>query len=370
MKQITLFENGGNASIVNSERNIYQDLIIDKINDRKKIGNFLKPTIENAFQNNNEIYKSSDLLDSLNGIDIYFDDSDSVYICIDSLKKSNENIYRKINIADVKNLNNNRYINLDTFSKMAYGGSVDNDKVRKVMHEFKVGKLYSSSGDKVTDRKQAIAIALSEARRDKKERGGYSYLVKEFDLKSFYKYLQVELNIFLKKELGVELKNEDGVFTYKNEKYYIRPLIKKTIDTQVLKQAILTINNRGREVAEIIFNPNEEPRFIANSDYFGWYDEKFKDGGKVLTSIPFKYKVRGIYRVQGNDIDEDIEFVGAEKENDEFWSLYQPIYGDKNEKVNTIKFPNRKMRDLFMGKSVFLETNDGIKVKVQRISTL
>jgi hypothetical protein len=38
------------------------------------------------------------------------------------------------------------------------------DKVGKVMHEFKEGKLKSSSGEKVTNRKQAIAIGISEAR--------------------------------------------------------------------------------------------------------------------------------------------------------------------------------------------------------------
>ncbi|MEO8099442.1 MAG: DUF6496 domain-containing protein [Acidobacteriota bacterium] len=37
-------------------------------------------------------------------------------------------------------------------------------KVKKVMHEFKEGDLKSSSGQKVTKRKQAVAIALSEAR--------------------------------------------------------------------------------------------------------------------------------------------------------------------------------------------------------------
>ena len=37
-------------------------------------------------------------------------------------------------------------------------------KVEKIMHEFKDGTLKSSSGQKVTDRKQAIAIGLSEAR--------------------------------------------------------------------------------------------------------------------------------------------------------------------------------------------------------------
>lgn len=41
-------------------------------------------------------------------------------------------------------------------------------KVEKVMHEFKDGDLKSSSGDKVTSRKQAIAIALSEADVPKK----------------------------------------------------------------------------------------------------------------------------------------------------------------------------------------------------------
>ena len=44
-------------------------------------------------------------------------------------------------------------------------------KVRKVMHEFKEGSLHSGSksGPKVKSRKQAIAIALSEARKGKKK---------------------------------------------------------------------------------------------------------------------------------------------------------------------------------------------------------
>jgi hypothetical protein len=37
-------------------------------------------------------------------------------------------------------------------------------KVARVMHERKAGTLRSSSGAKVTSRKQAIAIGLSEAR--------------------------------------------------------------------------------------------------------------------------------------------------------------------------------------------------------------
>lgn len=38
-------------------------------------------------------------------------------------------------------------------------------KVEKVMHEHKEGTLKSGSGKKVTSRKQAAAIALSEARK-------------------------------------------------------------------------------------------------------------------------------------------------------------------------------------------------------------
>jgi len=38
-------------------------------------------------------------------------------------------------------------------------------KTEKVMHEYKHGALKSGSGRKVKSRKQAVAIALSEARK-------------------------------------------------------------------------------------------------------------------------------------------------------------------------------------------------------------
>lgn len=49
---------------------------------------------------------------------------------------------------------------------MATYGKKAHDKVEEEMHEFKRGKLKSGSGKKVTSRKQAIAIGLSEARRE------------------------------------------------------------------------------------------------------------------------------------------------------------------------------------------------------------
>lgn len=51
---------------------------------------------------------------------------------------------------------------------MSYSGDAKKAKIKKVLHEFKYGSLHSGSdrGPKVTNRKQAIAIALSEARRN------------------------------------------------------------------------------------------------------------------------------------------------------------------------------------------------------------
>jgi hypothetical protein len=48
---------------------------------------------------------------------------------------------------------------------MAKYGKTAQNKVEKTMHEMKQGTLRSGgSGEKVTSRKQAIAIGLSEAR--------------------------------------------------------------------------------------------------------------------------------------------------------------------------------------------------------------
>ena len=44
-------------------------------------------------------------------------------------------------------------------------GKKASSKVERAMHEKKAGTLRSGSGKKVTSRKQAIAIGLSEARK-------------------------------------------------------------------------------------------------------------------------------------------------------------------------------------------------------------
>ena len=48
---------------------------------------------------------------------------------------------------------------------MAKYGKKAQQKVKKAMHERKEGTLKSGSGKKVTSKKQAIAIGLSEARK-------------------------------------------------------------------------------------------------------------------------------------------------------------------------------------------------------------
>ena len=49
---------------------------------------------------------------------------------------------------------------------MAKYGKKASEKVEENMHELKRGTLKSGSGKKVKSRKQAIAIGLSEARRE------------------------------------------------------------------------------------------------------------------------------------------------------------------------------------------------------------
>jgi Family of unknown function (DUF6496) len=49
---------------------------------------------------------------------------------------------------------------------MARYGEKAHEKVEKTMHEFKQGELKSGSGKKVKNPKQAVAIGLSEARKE------------------------------------------------------------------------------------------------------------------------------------------------------------------------------------------------------------
>ena len=48
--------------------------------------------------------------------------------------------------------------------------STQKGKAKKVMHEYKEGKLKSGSGRKVKRRKEAVAIAMSESGQSKRRK--------------------------------------------------------------------------------------------------------------------------------------------------------------------------------------------------------
>lgn len=372
MEQLTIFSEGGEAirtDIFNSNELVNKYFKNKKIKEEESI-----------------IYQSNDVDNEIQSIvdneDFFNEDNDgNFYVSVDFLKKNKNDEYKNIDISHIKHLHSGRHIPIDIYiSVYKKGGSVDRDKISKVMGEFKRGKLYSSSGDLVTDRKQAIAIALSEANIERKENGGYIKNtttnkfkeqefnnIKDFELQHFYKYMETELKYFLKDTLGVQL-NKDGVFYFNNQMYYIRPYIKHINNGKVLKEANLSIQNRGREVGEIIFTPEDyEPRFKANSEIFGWDNETFKAGG-VAYSVPYNYNIKGIYSVEGKGIDTEIEIVGFERENDTDWSLYQPS-SDRNEQILNLLVPYKKLKDISSGKTVFAITGKGDKVKIKRLGS-
>jgi cytochrome b subunit of formate dehydrogenase len=66
-------------------------------------------------------------------------------------------------LANILHRNNIIYFKIDIMAKYSEKAG---EKVEKTMHEMKEGKLKSGSGKKVTSKKQAIAIGLSEARKE------------------------------------------------------------------------------------------------------------------------------------------------------------------------------------------------------------
>ena len=76
-------------------------------------------------------------------------------------------------------------------------------EVKTVMHEFKIGKLKSSSGDKVTNPKQAVAIALSKAGLSNKAKGGHMAKSKKlFGGKETYKEELAEAKAVASKKIS------------------------------------------------------------------------------------------------------------------------------------------------------------------------
>jgi hypothetical protein len=395
MKQLSIFSDGGETrkEVVGFNTHNSDDLVKNHFKKKQLVKKQLeKEQLEKEMLDldNSRFYKSSDvdanLISMVDSDDFFKDDSDSdeFYVYVDYLKKNKNDEYKKINISDIKHFGLNKHLPVNKYLEInkAYGGSVNQEKVAKVMHEFKKGKLHSSSGDLVTNRKQAIAIALSEAIIDKKEKGGYittptkekepqkvNTAITDFNLQHFFKYMESELKYFLKDTIGVDLRS-DGTFVFNKQIYYFRPYFRKTSDGKILKEANLSIQTKGREVGEITFDPSlGDEKFVANSRIFGWDKTEFKAGG-VAYSIPYNYTILGVYEVTGKNIKEKIEIVGFEKENDTSYSFYQPLYGERNEKIGSLIVPFTKIRNVSNGKTVFVETSKGDKVKIKRLGSV
>ena len=94
------------------------------------------------------------------------------------------------------------------------------DKVRTVMKEFKEGKLKSSSGQKVTNPKQAIAIGLSEQRAMKGYKAGgeskamvkkeISFMKEKGAPKSMIKHEKAEMKGMKKYQSGGAVTDSSG----------------------------------------------------------------------------------------------------------------------------------------------------------------
>lgn len=112
------------------------------------------------------------------------------------------------------------YSKLSDMESMGKGGQTERQqaKIGYTMREFKEGKLKTSYGEKVTDEKQALAIALSKAGVEKKEYGGAI----EVGLKGFYngkKRVPIEISkitganvYFINQETGEQKRSQKENF--------------------------------------------------------------------------------------------------------------------------------------------------------------
>ena len=83
---------------------------------------------------------------------------------------------------------------------------------------------------------------------------------------------------FLKGKNGIDL-NDDYTFNYRGEKFEIEPIINS--DENGVSNAIFSIIDiDGEETGEVAYSRNGgKQKFTANSEFFGWNNTKFEDGG-------------------------------------------------------------------------------------------
>jgi DNA polymerase III sliding clamp (beta) subunit (PCNA family) len=99
-----------------------------------------------------------------------------------------------------------------------------------------------------------------------------------FNTEPFLNYYFDEIAEFLKYQNNITL-NKDFTFKYKGELFRVEPIV---LSEKNIKEAYFSIiDSDNEEVGDIVFNPNKNKKFEANSDFFDWNNIKFYDGGNV-----------------------------------------------------------------------------------------
>lgn len=114
-----------------------------------------------------------------------------------------------------------------------------------------------------------------------------------------------------------------------------------------------------------------ETRYAKGKNRSG-YKDKFEKGGFIDWKSKPDKKVKGIYEISSPNFKGNIEIVGFEREDDVFYSLYQPLSGERigPKEIHTFKVNSNKINNLDKGNVVIALDQLGNKIKVKRVANL
>ena len=179
------------------------------------------------------------------------------------LELSNEELKNDLQIHKIiENISNlsNKKLNIDDYNQIiqrvenySKGGQTEaqKEKISEVMREFKQGELKTSYGEKVTNPKQAISIALSEANVPKKEEGG----------KIICAYGEVPLNMedyYFSEDSKVELVPLNQLLKFKQFDRYKEPKWNKNDSNLTIKSLEKSFLDEGIKEPLIIEYSTED----------------------------------------------------------------------------------------------------------------
>lgn len=231
-------------------------------------------------------------------------------------------------------------------------GFKNGGKIATVMHEFKEGKLKSSSGKLVTDRKQALAIAISEQRRaeQKLELGGRVTCAK-----CGHKWLKVNEDTHTCKVCNHDNKKRLDLI---DNKHYVN--IEKVEDMN--KTEIFFNPDIFKSSGDYIlggFNAEELNGIIVAGDEFALSFPKLESifEKRIERAIEnFKNEIRANIIKSGRNVD-DVDF--EQEFYDEFNNLTETYLGETITSTST-----EKIKDLIVNHSAYQTWSARIEKRV------